>query len=186
MSKTIKTFHDRGVKKRTVLFFDSRFRDYTLYPTPDTFKVTLMVPIKHVTNIRLANAMVRDLPGGTHWLFGVSMDKYGQGIWRVENSPGYPQAVLGIFSRNEPIAANTWKLYKDTQDEAASFANFPGAIARLSDFVLSIRCADESGGTSAMVPAPIYDPADPDPDMTLGRKNWYGTLVIDHFDSYVS
>jgi len=173
-------------KRRTVLFFDSRFRDYTIYPTPDRFKITLLSPIQHVVKIRLANAMVRDLSAGTHWLFGVSMDKYGQGIFRPENAPEYPQALLGVFSRNEPLFTYPWKLYKDTQDEAGNFADFPGRIARLSEFELSIRCANESGGTMAMIPAPIFDPADPDPDMTLGRKNWYGTLVIDHFDAYVS
>jgi hypothetical protein len=165
----------------TVVFFDSRYRDYTLYPTPDRFLITLLRPISEVFRIRLVNSMVRDVPFGTHWLFGVSIDKYGQGITRTEFSPEYPQALLGIFSRNEPVHAVDWKLYRDTDDESACLASFPGRIPRLQEFEISIRCADESGGTMAMVPAPIYDPADPDPDMTLPRKNWYGTLAIDHY-----
>ena len=167
--------------QRTILFFDSRYRDYALYPTPDRFLITLLTPITSVTKIRLVNAMVRDVPFGTHWLYGVSMDKYGQGIFRPEGSPEYPQALVGIFSRNEPPNAVDWKLYRDTDNEAACESRFPGGIARLSEFEISIRCADESGGTGAMIPAPIYDPADPDPDMTLARKNWYGTLAIDHY-----
>lgn len=171
--------------KKTTLFFDSRFRDYVQYPTPNRFRIDLINPIKHVSKITLGNVMVRDIPFGAHWLFAVSMSIYGQGISRPINSVEYQQAVLGIFARNNPFFTQSWKLYRDTHNEYACYADFPGNIPILRTFELSINCANEiAGGMAPPIPAPIWDPLDPDPDMTLGRKNWYGTLEIEHYDSF--
>lgn len=167
-----------------MLFFDSRFRDYSLYPTPDRFLITLIRPITNVAKITLANVMVRDIPGGMHWLFGVSIDKYGQGITRPEGATEYPQALLGMFDRTESPHSQYWRLYRDIEDDGLCCAKFPGRIPRLSEFEIGIMCADEVGGVNGqLIPAPIYDSSDPDPDMSLARKNWYGTLVIEHYDT---
>lgn len=58
MIEDIQYLQEHSAKESYIFFVDSKDRDYTLYPTPQSYRINFSAPFKHVYSLEILDASI--------------------------------------------------------------------------------------------------------------------------------